>query len=582
MLRKNVLSFFLLSVTMAFSQAQVKKIKGIVTDGADPLPKASIMVKETDRGVESKEDGSYEIYADEGQTLIYSYVGKKTTEVIVEDVTTILNVTLYDNIEELDEVVVTKRKKKSQKDLLYEYNSNKNLIKTRFGILDKDRAGYALKIFEGDELNPAAFDFISALQSRLSGMIVIRPMDDPYSPVVYLNSMKKLLGQSAIYEVDGMMYEKVPNFIQANTIKRIAVLSSLAGASKYGMGAAGGVIVINTKTANYSAKEPGSDKPYDLAKRRDNYFEEGSAVALSQITAPQYIEELSLAGSKVEAMDRFQELEKKYGSSPFFYLDAFSFFSKKYGTDTMQKSIGERIQEKFNTDPTILKALAYLLEEQKDYQWANGLYKHVFVLRPHYAQSYLDLAQSYEDVDALESAATLYARYDYLVRESLMDSSATFSPIIKRDFNNFLGIHGAVLGNTNIVKTEEDDFDGVRLLFEWNNSEAEFELQLVGPENQYHTWEHTQWANEERIMEEKTHGFSTQEYLIYRPILGNWVVNAKYLGNKSLTPTYLKATVYYDYGTKSQHKETRVFKLTAKNVNQALFQIKNGNSISVY
>ena len=582
MIRKIVLPVFLLSTALIFSQTQVKKIKGVVTDGFSPLPKASIIVKETDSGVESDENGKYEIYADEGQTLVYSYVGKKTTEIIVEDVTEFLNVTLYDNIEELDEVVVTKSKRKSQKDLLYEYDTNKDLIKTRFGILDKDRVGHSLRIFDAEELSPAAFDFIDALQSRLPGMIVIRPMEDPYSPVVYLNSMKKLLGQSAMYEVDGMIYEKIPNFIQVNTIKRIAVMGSLAGASKYGMGAAGGIIVINTKTANFSPKEPGSDKPYDLAKRRDNYFEEGSTVAISQISTPQYLEEFSSARSDTEAIERYQALEKKYGASPFFYLDAFSFFHKTYGGDKMQRTIGQKIENKFGSDPTVLKALAYLLEEQKAYEWANELYKQVFILRPHYAQSYLDLAHSYEDVGAVESAATLYARYDYLVKESLMDSSATFAPIIKRDFGSLLANHGSITGSTTIVKTEENDFDGLRLLFEWNNSEAEFELQFVGPENQYQTWEHTQLADSDRIMEEKTHGFSTQEYLIYKPILGNWSVNAKYLGNKSLTPTYLKATVYYDFGTKNQRKDTHVFKLTAKNVNQALFQIKNGNSISAY
>jgi hypothetical protein len=54
---------------------------------------------------------------------------------------------------------------------------------------------------------------------------------------------------------------------------------------------------------------------------------------------------------------------------------------------------------------------------------------------------------------------------------------------------------------------------------------------------------------------------------------GMWQVNAKYLGNKRLTPSYLKGTVYNHYGTAAQRKETKVFKLGLKNVNQELFKV---------
>ncbi|MFD2098766.1 carboxypeptidase-like regulatory domain-containing protein [Flagellimonas iocasae] len=583
MIRKIALSVFLVFSVLAFSQTQIKKIHGIVTDGVEPLSQVSIIVKGTDRGTFSKLNGSYEIYANEGETLVYSYVGKQSMEIIVEDVTEVLNITLYDNIQKLDEVVVTesKNKRKSQKDLFLEYNSNKNLIKTRFGILDKDRVGYSLKVFDGDKFNLAAVDFISVLQSKVPGMIVIR--EHTYAtPVVYLSSMKRLLGQQPIYEVDGNIYIEAPLFIQLNDIKRIAVMGSLAGASKYGTGAAGGVIVINTKTANYSPSEPGTDKPYDLARRRDNYFEEGSTVPISKIPTPQYVAELSSKKNISEALTAYKALQVKYGSSPYFYLDAFSIFSTKFKDTQIAQQIGDEIEQKFKMDPMILKAFAYILEEQEQQQWANEIYKQVFILRPHYGQSYLDLAQSYEDIGAIESSAFLYARYNHLVEDSLISASDTFSEIINRDFGNLLATHGAITGNTAIVKTEDNDFDGMRLLFEWNNSEAEFELQLVGPENQYQRWEHTQLVESERIMEEKIHGFATQEYLIYRPITGHWSVNATYFGNKSLTPTYLKATVFYNYGTKSQTKEVKVFKLTAKNVNQSLFQIKNGSSIATF
>jgi hypothetical protein len=56
--------------------------------------------------------------------------------------------------------------------------------------------------------------------------------------------------------------------------------------------------------------------------------------------------------------------------------------------------------------------------------------------------------------------------------------------------------------------------------------------------------------------------------------------NVNYLGNKSLTPTYLKVTIYHNFGLASEQKESQVFKLSAKNLNQELTKIKNNYASS--
>jgi hypothetical protein len=60
---------------------------------------------------------------------------------------------------------------------------------------------------------------------------------------------------------------------------------------------------------------------------------------------------------------------------------------------------------------------------------------------------------------------------------------------------------------------------------------------------------------------------------------GIWQVNVTYLGNKSLTPSYLKATLYHNYGTRAQRKEVKVFKMSLKNANQELFKIASTTAI---
>lgn len=82
-------------------------------------------------------------------------------------------------------------------------------------------------------------------------------------------------------------------------------------------------------------------------------------------------------------------------------------------------------------------------------------------------------------------------------------------------------------------------------------------------------------------MREKEIGFNTQEFLIDGSLPGTWQVNVRYHGNKSLTPTYLKVRIYDNYGTRSQRKEVRVFKLTLKDVNQQLFRLTKGATLAL-
>ena len=96
-----------------------------------------------------------------------------------------------------------------------------------------------------------------------------------------------------------------------------------------------------------------------------------------------------------------------------------------------------------------------------------------------------------------------------------------------------------------------------RVVVEWNETEAEFELQFVNPEGQYHKWKHTFADNEGRIIDEKMTGYSMEEHIMDNNLPGFWEINVRYDGNKSLTPTYMKITTYYNYGERDQKKQVK-------------------------
>jgi hypothetical protein len=87
--------------------AQTYEIKGTVADSnGNPLPGVTIVVKNTTKGVSTDFDGNFSI-ADvaQGDTLVFSYIGFATQEVVVINGNA-LKVVLMEDTQSLDEVVV--------------------------------------------------------------------------------------------------------------------------------------------------------------------------------------------------------------------------------------------------------------------------------------------------------------------------------------------------------------------------------------------------------------------------------------------------------------------------------------------
>src|SRR5690606_7050113 len=77
------LFFFLMIVTHGF--AQQATVSGILKSDVDglPLPGVSIVIKGTNKGVQTDFDGNYKIDCKIGDILVFSSVGMKSTEVKV-------------------------------------------------------------------------------------------------------------------------------------------------------------------------------------------------------------------------------------------------------------------------------------------------------------------------------------------------------------------------------------------------------------------------------------------------------------------------------------------------------------------
>ncbi|MEP2238906.1 MAG: carboxypeptidase-like regulatory domain-containing protein [Maribacter sp.] len=576
---KNVLFLLVLASFACNVHAQSKIVKGKVTQMDAPLANVQISIIDSDIATTTDSNGFYQITTEPRDVLLYKYPGLNDVQIMVEDVTRTLNIGMSQKVEQLDEVTVKGSNRKSQSELEEEYKYKPNLIKTAFGILDSETAPGKIRFLQEDEINDVGICILDVVRNEFPGVRVFG--DCMRGGGVYIRGFNSISQASpAVYDVDGQILTSAPTWIAPASIARLAVLNNLAMTTRYGSIGAGGVIVINTKTLLYAGNVDG--KPYDQAKLRNNKYD-NSALSTIQFKKdkPLYMIELLNAKTEDEAKVIYENQIKKYSSSYYYVLDAYDYFSNKWKNNEFAEMIIQENDRVLSGNPLALKSLAYIYQAEGKFEKANKLYEDVYTLRADYAQSYLDLANSYRDLGMNQKAAAMYLRYDYLLEEELLEKEEEVKTIMDRDLNNLISLKGADLVSTDKVNEIklDDDFKGTRLVFEWSDSEAEFELQFVNPEKRYYKSEHSLMADSERIQSEKRSGFSSEEYLIDDTIRGNWLVNATYLGNKSLTPTYLKATVYYNYGSASQRKETKVFKLGLRNVNQQLFSVSNAVSM---
>lgn len=569
--------------TTAYAQEKIKTVKGKITYLDNPTANVEITVSGSDMVWKSAIDGTYEVQAYQGDIITFSYPSLRDFEVVVEDVTRILNISMSPDITELEEVVVKASKRRSQRELQEDYDINKKIIRTAFGYLDADRAAGQVRMMSEDEINPVTLCILDLLRGQFPGVTVLG--DCNRGGEVFLSRGTRQ--GPVVWDVDGQIFTgsgqfgppSAPVWIDVNSIKRIAVLQNLAISATYGSLGDGGVVVINTVNGVLGAR---SGKVLDRARLRNNIYK-GGALTKNEFSRnePTYLSDYRASSSVDEAKSVYEANRNKYFNSPHFLIDSYAFFmnagEKRFANDILSRNL-----PLVDKNAVYLKALAYYAEENGASETATDLYEQVFILRPNYSQSYRDLAEAYRDHKNYKKAAAMYARYGYLVDEGFLPlDSVGLGSIIDRDAENLLALEGDRVfegGKPKKRLAEYTEFDGTRLLFEWNDSEAEFELQFVNPEKHYHTWKHTSVANSARIMEEKLKGYSSEEFLIDGSLPGKWQVNINYLGNKKLEPTYLKVTTYFNYGSNSQRRETKVFRLALKDTPHELFTMVNAVS----
>jgi TonB-linked SusC/RagA family outer membrane protein len=250
MIRLRILLIALLSLYGLGAYAQ-KSISGKITD-TDGMPLVGVTIIEngTTNGTISNVEGAYQItITTENATLKFSYVGYKTISQIV-GTNTKIDITLEEDADLLDEIIVTALGFEEKRDNLGYANSKvdgENLVKsgepTLLNSLSGQSSGIRISRNSGD---PGAGAYI-----QIRGASTITRDSQPLIVVDGIPISNDVRGNS---DRGGSSQESRLNDINPNDIESISVLKGASAAALWGTQALGGVILITTKNGKYGSK----------------------------------------------------------------------------------------------------------------------------------------------------------------------------------------------------------------------------------------------------------------------------------------------------------------------------------------
>lgn len=220
------MALFLMNVSWAFAQLTVTG--NAQSTSGEPLIGVNVVEKGTTNGTVTDLDGNFSLRTEKGKTLVFSYIGFVAQENVVKG--TRMNVTLLEDTETLDEVVVIGYGSMQRKDVTSSITSVK-----------------AEDLNVGVVTSPAQM-----LQGKVPGLTVANTSDPNGAASISLRGASSLRAGEAMepyYVIDGVPGASL-SLIAPDDIESIDVLRDASATAIYGSKAANGVIIVTTKKGN--------------------------------------------------------------------------------------------------------------------------------------------------------------------------------------------------------------------------------------------------------------------------------------------------------------------------------------------
>jgi len=206
--------------------AQAQTIQGTIKDSkGEALPGVTVIVKGTTTGASTGTDGRFTLQAPANSVLVISSVGFTRQEVPMAGTNGTLNVTLVDNSQALNDVVVI-----------------------GYGTARKsDLTGSVASVSAAQLTQVATSDPVQALQGRVAGVEVTSNSGQPGSGTrIRVRGVGTINNADPLYVVDGIQTGDI-SFLLPTDIESTEILKDASATAIYGSRGANGVVLITTK-----------------------------------------------------------------------------------------------------------------------------------------------------------------------------------------------------------------------------------------------------------------------------------------------------------------------------------------------
>ncbi len=219
-----VFLIFYMTALQSFAQSTSTVQGTVVDESGESLIGVSVRIKSASIGTATDVNGNFTIQAEEGATLVLSYVGFKTKEVLVKGKKH-MNITLESDLAQLDEVVVIA------------YGAQKKVTIT----------GAVSNVGGKELLKTPTASLGNAIAGKLSGVSSVQYSSVPGAddPILRVRGVGSFNGADPLVLVDGV--ERSFSQIDPNEVEDISILKDASATAVFGVRGANGVILVTTK-----------------------------------------------------------------------------------------------------------------------------------------------------------------------------------------------------------------------------------------------------------------------------------------------------------------------------------------------
>ena len=559
---KKLLTTLLCLIVLQLN-AQTVTVSGSVTDEFNvPLNGANIIIQGTKNGVQSDFDGNYSLVAKIGQRIICSYLGMNEEIIEIKKAGTI-DIMMTQKAEDIGEVVIR-----------------------TYGIPKSERiyASPVTVIDAKDIENKPESDVIRSMVGKIPGAKITGTSGALGSGTNFtIRSSSSITGNNTpLFIVDGMPFNGGTNDVgglsgggaitssrfldlDPNNIESVKILRGLSATILYGQEGRNGVVLITTKSGSQKEYELAPGQPYSeryLAAQeeaRTRLANERTAMELGYESPYQSLVKSILASK--DRLSTYMKLREEHKDDPTFYVDVFDRF-KKFDPDFAMGVLNSFVGVK-SDDPELLKVLAYKLEEQNKSMDALKIYRRLLKLLPNEPQSYRDLALILESTGSDDEAVRLLFS---ITQRAGLDKN--YKTIVENDITRILSTSEQAretykLKQASLKNVTRD----MRVVINWNRGDVDLDLKVIDPNLEIATPDNPRTRSGGKLLSNNQTGFGPEIFDLEKLQTGSYYLKVGYpLEEGEILnvdgPTYVKLTIYRNYGRANQTKEVQLVRIS--------------------